>query len=137
MRSKLISFLSVLFLVSVASVATAGSKTIASGSWQKKASSASGSWKIVKEGGKRYIELSDDFKVSSAPDLKIFLSPLSSGEAASKTATRDSVFVARLPRSRGASRVEIPAGVDLADYRSVVIWCEQFNVLVSPATLEF
>ena len=29
----------------------------------------------------------------------------------------------------------IPPGVDLADYPSVVIWCAQFGVLISPADL--
>jgi len=27
--------------------------------------------------------------------------------------------------------------VDLAQYGSVVIWCEQFGVLISPAVLKF
>ena len=30
---------------------------------------------------------------------------------------------------------DIPDGVDLAKYPSVVIWCEQFGVLISPAPL--
>lgn len=28
------------------------------------------------------------------------------------------------------------ADVNLADYKSIVIWCETFGVLISPATLE-
>jgi hypothetical protein len=31
----------------------------------------------------------------------------------------------------------IPAGLDVAAFGSVVIWCEQFGVLLSPATLSF
>ena len=30
-----------------------------------------------------------------------------------------------------------PAGVNLKDFPSVVIWCEQFSVLISPADLKF
>jgi hypothetical protein len=30
----------------------------------------------------------------------------------------------------------IPAGVDLADHGSVIIWCERFGVLISTPTLE-
>ena len=30
---------------------------------------------------------------------------------------------------------QIPDGVDLKKYQSVVIWCEQFGVLISPADL--
>ena len=36
---------------------------------------------------------------------------------------------------KGSQRYAIPAGVDLAKYPSVVIWCERFGVLISPADL--
>ncbi|MEL6921688.1 MAG: DM13 domain-containing protein, partial [Pseudomonadota bacterium] len=35
----------------------------------------------------------------------------------------------------GDQTYTIPADVDLKQYKSVVIWCEQFGVLFSPATL--
>jgi hypothetical protein len=36
---------------------------------------------------------------------------------------------------KGSQRYPIPAGLDLKDYVSVIIWCEQFAVLISPADL--
>jgi hypothetical protein len=36
---------------------------------------------------------------------------------------------------KGSQRYSIPAGIDLKDYRSVIIWCERFGVLISPADL--
>ena len=36
---------------------------------------------------------------------------------------------------KGSQRYPIPAGVDLKSYPSVVIWCERFSVLISPADL--
>ena len=36
---------------------------------------------------------------------------------------------------KGSQRYVIPAGVKLKDYPSVVIWCEYFGVLISPADL--
>ena len=36
---------------------------------------------------------------------------------------------------KGSQRYAIPAGVDLKNYQSVIIWCEQFSVLISPADL--
>ncbi len=36
---------------------------------------------------------------------------------------------------KGSQRYPIPAGVDLKNYPSVVIWCERFSVLISPADL--
>ena len=35
------------------------------------------------------------------------------------------------------SNVTVPAGTDLTAYKHVVIWCEQFGVLISPAKLSF
>jgi hypothetical protein len=36
---------------------------------------------------------------------------------------------------KSSQRYVIPAGVNLKDYPSVVIWCERFSVLISPADL--
>ena len=36
---------------------------------------------------------------------------------------------------KGSQRYPIPAGVNLKNYPSVVIWCEAFGVLISPADL--
>jgi hypothetical protein len=45
------------------------------------------------------------------------------------------VDLGRLRAFKGSQRYAIPAGVNLKDYPSVVIWCEQFSVLISPADL--
>lgn len=37
--------------------------------------------------------------------------------------------------SKGSQRYAIPAGVNLKDYQSVIIWCERFGVLISAADL--
>ena len=37
---------------------------------------------------------------------------------------------------KGSQRYAIPASVDLKDYPSVIIWCEAFSVLISPADLQ-
>jgi hypothetical protein len=47
------------------------------------------------------------------------------------------VDLGRLKAFTGGQNYEIPAGLNLQDYGSVVIWCEQFNVLISPAELSY
>jgi hypothetical protein len=47
------------------------------------------------------------------------------------------VDLGRLRAFKGSQVYSIPAGVDLKSYGSVVIWCEHFGVLISPARLEF
>lgn len=43
----------------------------------------------------------------------------------------------RLRSFKGSQAYAVPAGVDLENYGSVVIWCEKFAVLIYPATLSF
>jgi len=47
------------------------------------------------------------------------------------------VDLGQLRSFEGSLRYPIPADVNLHDYPSVVIWCEQFDVLISSADLNF
>ena len=47
------------------------------------------------------------------------------------------VDLGRLKAFKGSQRYAIPAGVTLKDYPSVIVWCERFGVLISPADLTF
>ena len=42
---------------------------------------------------------------------------------------------AGITAGKGSQRYPIPPGVDLKNYKSVIIWCERFGVLISPADL--
>ena len=45
------------------------------------------------------------------------------------------IDLGKLRAFEGSQKYPIPKGVDLNDYPSVVIWCVQFGVLISPADL--
>ncbi|MCB1501338.1 MAG: DM13 domain-containing protein [Bauldia sp.] len=79
--------------------------------------------------------LEPDFKVGPGPAYHVYLVP-KPGIRASGDVT-DTMFVdlGPLRAFTGSQRYPIPAGVDLAGYPSVVIWCEHFSVLISPADL--
>jgi hypothetical protein len=47
------------------------------------------------------------------------------------------VDLGRLRSFKGCQKYAIPDGLDLKRFPSVVIWCAEFNVLVSPADLAF
>ena len=113
----------------------AEAQTLFQGVWTKKSFKVSGDWSIVEKGGKTYVKLSDDFRTRNAPDLKIFLSPLSASEANGRNATNGSVLVAPLTSNAGAQMYEIPAGVDLASFGSILIHCEAYSKLWSAADL--
>ncbi|OFZ88567.1 MAG: hypothetical protein A3F74_13440 [Betaproteobacteria bacterium RIFCSPLOWO2_12_FULL_62_58] len=46
------------------------------------------------------------------------------------------VDLGRLKAFKGSQNYPVPPGVDLSKYGSVVIWCERFGVLISPAGLK-
>jgi hypothetical protein len=105
-----------------------------SGKWIPKAKPIGGTWSISEKGGKKVLILKD-FKTSNAPDLKIFLSPRASGQLTSKNATTGSVRVAKLKSTNGDQSYELPEGVDLSKYKSIVIHCEQYSKLWGVGTL--
>ncbi|RDV02350.1 DM13 domain-containing protein [Undibacter mobilis] len=84
---------------------------------------------------RRAVFLEPDFEVGPGPAYHVYLVPKATvrGEADVK----DSMFVdlGRLRAFKGSQRYSIPEGVDLSKYPSVVIWCERFGVLISPADL--
>lgn len=79
--------------------------------------------------------LEADFEVGPGPKFHVYLVPLSDVTPATDVAGTMFVDLGRLRAFKGAQNFTIPAGVDLGTYRSVVIWCEKFGVLISPAKL--
>lgn len=81
--------------------------------------------------------LEDDFEVGPGPAYRVYLVPKEMIRASSDLGNAMYVDLGGLRAFKGSQRYAIPAGVDLADYPSVVIWCETFSVLISPADLTF
>jgi hypothetical protein len=79
--------------------------------------------------------LETDFEVGPGPKYHVYLVPKAPVRASSDL--RDEMFVdlGRLRAFKGSQRYAVPAGLDLSRFHSVVIWCEQFSVLISPADL--
>ncbi len=110
-------------------------ETLATGEWTKKSFKSSGSWEIYQADGKTFVKLSSDFRTRNAPDLKIFLSPPSADATTGKNATDGSFLVAELSSNAGEQIYEIPTSVNLSDYMSILIHCEQYSKLWSAAEL--
>jgi hypothetical protein len=80
--------------------------------------------------------LHDDFEVGPGPKFHVYLVPRAVIRASSDLKDQMFVDLGRLRAFKGSQRYSIPAGVDLSKYQSVIIWCEQFSVLISPADLK-
>jgi hypothetical protein len=81
--------------------------------------------------------LGEDFEVGPGPKFHVYLVPKAMIRSSSDLKDEMFVDLGRLRAFKGSQRYAIPAGVDLAKYQSVIIWCEQFSVLISPADLKF
>jgi hypothetical protein len=85
----------------------------------------------------RLVYLDADFEVGPGPDFHVYLVPKAQVRESADVADTMFVDLGRLRAFRGGQKYAIPAGVDLKDYPSVVIWCARFGVLISPADLAF
>jgi hypothetical protein len=75
------------------------------------------------------------FEVTNGPDLKVWLVKSGAiGSSADVTAS-EWVSLGPLKGNIGDQNYIIPTDVNLTDFKSVVIWCEQFGVLFSVADL--
>jgi len=83
----------------------------------------------------RVVFLEPDFEVGPGPAYHVLLVPKSSIRRTSDVKDQMYIDLGRLRAFQGSQRYAIPAGVNLKDYPSVVIWCERFSVLISPADL--
>ena len=85
----------------------------------------------------RTVFLEQDFDVGPGPKFHVYLVPKAQIRSATDVTGAMFVDLGRLRAFKGSQKYAVPAGVDLAVYPSVAIWCEQFGVLISPADLNF
>lgn len=84
--------------------------------------------------GRREVQFTG-FEVTNGPDLEVWLSAHPDPSSSSDVANNPWFALGQLRGNIGDQAYAIPEGVDLSAYRSVVIWCERFGVLFSPASL--
>lgn len=68
-----------------------------------------------------------DLATDNGPDVRVFLSP-HPPEGDDSIYGTDELELGPLKGNIGDQTYEVPAGVDLSQYQSVVLWCERFSV---------
>jgi hypothetical protein len=84
---------------------------------------------------KDLVRLGADFEVGPGPKFHVYLVPDETVTPSSKVGRSMFVDLGRLRAFKGSQNYKLPGGVNLAKFKNVVIWCEQFGVLISPAKL--
>jgi len=113
----------------------AGSETVLSRSnLQSLEHQTSGTVLLIQfPGGGRILRL-ENLATSNGPDLRVYLST-SPASPDWHGYNRDFVDLGALKGNLGNQNYTLPDGVDLARYRSAVIWCRQFKVGFAVAPL--
>ena len=84
--------------------------------------------------GRRFVRL-EDLATSDGPDLHVWLSEARSGGAWGSYDDGREIRLGDLKATHGNQNYAIPAGADLSGMRSVVIWCDRFNVAFGTAAV--
>jgi hypothetical protein len=84
--------------------------------------------------GARILRL-QNFSVDNGPDLYVYLVPIDPVPNASGSDIPGYYSLGRLKGNIGDQNYEIPADLDLSQYKSVVIWCQAFAVPFAAAPL--
>jgi hypothetical protein len=105
---------------------------LARGSFEPVAHSAEGTATTIRTAsGERVLTLTN-FEVDNGPDLRVYLV---AGPARDESEVDDFRDIGGLKGNRGNQQYELPSGLDLERYSTVVIWCRAFSVHFARAPL--
>ena len=88
------------------------------------------------QSGAHLVHVDESFEVGPGPSFHVYLVDHPKVHSGADFEASELVDLGRLKAFKGSQNYPVPQGIDLARYRSVVIWCKQFSVLISPATLQ-
>ena len=109
--------------------------TLASGSFHSNAHETRGTASVIDLGqGRRILRLTN-FATSNGPDVRVYL--VAAGDVQDNSTVKTAGFVELGPMKGniGDQNYDIPSAVDLANYRTVTIWCKRFSVNFGSAPL--
>jgi Electron transfer DM13 len=105
---------------------------LARGSFEPVAHSAEGTATTIRTAsGERVLTLTN-FEVDNGPDLRVYLV---AGPARDESEVDDFRDLGGLKGNQGNQQYELPSGLDLERYSTVVIWCRAFSVHFARAPL--
>ena len=94
--------------------------------FQERAHEVKGTLKVFKENGKTILRF-ENFESINGPNLHVWLSK--------DLEATDYLDLGPLKGTKGSFNYELPEGVDIKEYKYVLIWCVPFKVLFSFAQL--
>jgi hypothetical protein len=113
-----------------------GDQVLATGRFEDAEHATSGSVRVLElVDGTRFVRL-EGLATSDGPDLHVWLSDRPSGGDWGSYDDGRWVALGELKATHGDHNYEIPASARIAGMRSVVIWCDRFDVAFGSAPVE-
>ena len=113
-----------------------GDQVLATGTFEDAEHATSGSVRVLElADDTRFVRL-EGLSTSDGPDLHVWLSDRPSGGDWGSYDDGRWVALGELKATHGDHNYEIPASARIAGMRSVVIWCDRFNVAFGSAPVE-
>lgn len=110
----------------------AGPQTLSQGAFASHAHPTSGQALVVEADGTTYVRF-EGLETDNGPDLVVYLTKQ---PADAQAVGDDYLDLGVLKGNVGNQNYEVPAGVDLSEYDSVVIWCRRFAVSFGAAPVQ-
>lgn len=105
---------------------------VAGGRFRPNAHPGTGTAAVIKlASGQRVLTLTG-FRTDNGPDLRVYVS---TGDPAAGGELGDFEDLGALKGNRGSQQYELPRGVDIGRFSTVVIWCRAFSVSFTSAAL--
>jgi len=102
-------------------------RIVAQAPFQPRAHDVKGRAILIESSGKKILRF-EDFETINGPDLRIYLS--------ADLGTDDFVDIGTIRATKGDVNYELDESIDTAKYRNVLVWCEDFSILFSYASLQ-
>jgi electron transfer DM13 len=118
-----------------APAAAAAPMTLAMGSFHSNAHDTRGTATVIDLGNGRRVLRLTNFATSNGPDVRIYLVAAPDVQDNATVKTAGFVELGPMKGNIGDQNYDIPATVDLANYRTVTIWCRRFSVNFGSAPL--
>ena len=110
-------------------------KTLATGMFHTNAHETKGTATVLDLGDGRRVLRFTDFSTSNGPDVRVYLVAASDVQDDATVKKAGFVELGPMKGNIGDQNYEIPAAVDLGNYRTVTIWCKRFSVNFGSAPL--
>jgi hypothetical protein len=105
---------------------------LARGGFEPVAHSVTGTATAIRRAGGGNVLTLTGFEVDNGPDLRVYLV---AGPARDESEVEDFEDLGALKGNKGDQQYDIPRGLDLGRYSTVVIWCRAFSVNFARAPL--